>query len=65
MLTLCNCAITSSKTCARLQKKCEYVMLETISGKFDVILGGNVRNIMLPANAATLRGLTYFTLWLI
>ena len=42
-------------------------MLETLSGKFDVIFGGggNVRNMMLPANAATLRGLTYFILWLI
>ena len=26
---------------------------------------GNVRNMMLPANAATLRGLTYLILWLI
>ena len=40
-------------------------MLETVSGKFNAILGGNVRNMMLPANAATLRGLTYFILWLI
>ena len=30
-----------------------------------MLFGGNVRNMMLPANAATLRGLTYFILWLI
>ena len=35
-------------------------MLEALSGKFKVILRGNVRNIMLHANAATLRVLTYF-----
>ena len=46
-------------------KKCEYVMLETFSGKFNVIFAGNVRNMMLPANNATLRELTYFILWLI
>ena len=46
-------------------KKCEYVMLDTLSGKFNAISGGNVRNMMLNANAATLRGLTYFILWLI
>ena len=47
------------------KKKCEYVMLETLLGKFNVILGGNVRNMMLPANTATLKRLTYFILWLI
>ena len=48
-------------------EKCEYFMLDTLSGKFNAIWGGggNVRNIMLHANAATLRGLTYFILWLI
>ena len=40
-------------------------MLEAFSGKFSVIFVGNVRNMMLPTNAATLRGLTYFILWLI
>ena len=40
-------------------------MLEALSGKFKVTLRGNVRNMMLHANAATLRGLTYFILWLI
>ena len=47
------------------EKKCEYDMLETFSGKFNVILGGNVCNMMLPVNAATLRGLTYFILRLV
>ena len=46
-------------------KKCEYVMLEALSRKFKVILRGNVRNMMLHDNTATLRGLTYFILWLI
>ena len=65
MLKLCKCVIRSSKTCTRLEKKCEYAMLEALSGKFKVILRDNVRSIMLHANAATLRELTYFILWLI
>ena len=40
-------------------------MMEALSGKFKVILRGNVRNMMLHANAATLRELTYFILLLI
>ena len=41
-------------------------MLETLSGKVNVFFFlGNVRHIMLHANAATLRGLTYFILWII
>ena len=40
-------------------------MLEALSGKFKTILQSNVRNMMLHANAATLRGLTYFILWLL
>ena len=40
-------------------------MLEALSGKFKGILRGNVRNMMLHANAVTLSGLTYFILWLI
>ena len=39
-------------------------MLETLSVNFLCYFVGNVRNLMLPANAATLRGLTYFILWL-
>ena len=40
-------------------------MVETLSGKFNPILGGNVCNVMLHVNAATLRGLTSFILCLI
>ena len=36
----------------------EHVMNETLSGTFNAILGGNVYNVMLHVNAATLRGLT-------
>ena len=44
----------------------EHVMFETLSGMFSAILGGgNVYNVMLHVNAATLRGLTYFILCLI
>ena len=43
----------------------EHVMVETLSGKFNAILGGNVYNVMLYVNAATLRGLTSFSLCLI
>ena len=35
------------------------------SGKFNAILGGNVYNVLLHVNAATLRGLTSFILCLI
>ena len=38
----------------------EHVMVETLSGKFNAILGGNVYIVMLHVNAATLRGLTFF-----
>ena len=44
----------------------EHVLFETLSGKFNAILGGgNVYNVMLHVNAATLRGLTSFILSLI
>ena len=43
----------------------EHVMVETLSGKFNAILGGNVYNMLLHVNAATLRGLTSFILCLI
>ena len=38
----------------------EHVMVETLSGTFNAILGGNVYNVLLHVNAATLRGLTSF-----
>ena len=44
---------------------CEHVKVETISGTFNAMLGGNVYNVMLHLNAATLRGLTSFILCLI
>ena len=34
----------------------EHVMVETLSGTFDAISGGNVYNVMLHVNAATLGG---------
>ena len=37
-------------------------MVETLSGIFNAILGGNVYNVLLHVNAATLRGLTSFIL---
>ena len=43
----------------------EHVMVETLSGMFNAIYGGNVYNMMLNVNAATLRGLTSFILCLI
>ena len=43
----------------------EDVMFETLSGMFNAILGGNVYNVLLHVNAATLRGLTSFILCLI
>ena len=43
----------------------EHVMVETLSGTFNAILGGNVYNVMLHVNAATLRELTSFILRLI
>ena len=46
----------------------EHVMVETLSGTFNAISGGgggNVYNVMLHVNAATLRGLTSFILCLI
>ena len=38
----------------------KHVMVETLSGTFNAILGGNVYNVVLQVNAATLRGLTSF-----
>ena len=47
----------------------EHVMVETLSGTFNAIFfflgGGNVYNVLLHVNAATLRGLTSFILCLI
>ena len=43
----------------------EHVMVETLSGMFNAILGGNVYKVLLHVNAATLRGLTSFILCLI
>ena len=43
----------------------EHDMFETLSGTFNAISGGNVYNVMLHVNAATLRGLTSFILCLI
>ena len=43
----------------------EHVMVEALSGTFSAISGGNVYNLMLHVNAATLRWLTYFILCLI
>ena len=43
----------------------EHAMVETLSGTFNAILGGNVYNVLLHVNAATLRGLTSFILCLI
>ena len=40
-------------------------MVEKLSGMFNAILGGNVYNVLLHVNAATLRGLTSFILCLI
>ena len=38
----------------------EHVKVETLSGAFNAIFGGNVYNVMLHVYAATLRGLTPF-----
>ena len=48
-------------------KMYKHVMVETLSGTFNAILGGggNVYNVVLHVNAATLRGLTSFILCLI
>ena len=46
----------------------ERVMVKTLSGTFNAIFflgGGNVYNVMLHVNAATLGGLTCFILCLI
>ena len=48
----------------------EHVMVETLSGTFNAIFffwggGGNVYNVVLHVNAATLRELTSFILCLI
>ena len=43
----------------------EHVMVETLSGTFNAILGGNVYNVMLHVNAATFKKLTSFILCLI
>ena len=43
----------------------EHFMVETLSGTFSAISGGNVYNVILHVNAATLRELTSFILCLI
>ena len=43
----------------------EHVIVETLSGTINAIFGGNVYNVLLHVNAATLRGLTSFILCLI
>ena len=43
----------------------EHVIIETLFVSFNAILGGNVYNVMLHVNAATLRWLTSFILCLI
>ena len=43
----------------------ERVMAETLSGTFNTIFTGNVYNVMLHVNAATLREFTSFILCLI
>ena len=43
----------------------EHVMVETLSVTINAFLEGNVYNVMLHVNAATLRGLTSFILCLI
>ena len=42
----------------------EHVIVETISGTFNAISRGNVYNVILQVNTATLRMLTYFILCL-
>ena len=41
------------------------VMVETLSGTYNAISGGNVYNVMLHVNATTLRELTSFILCLV
>ena len=43
----------------------EHVMVETLSGTFNAILGGNVYNVVSHVNAAILRELTSLILSLI
>ena len=43
----------------------EHVMVKTLSGMFNANLRGNIYNVLLLVNAATLRGLTSFILCLI
>ena len=43
----------------------EHAMVETLSWTLNALSGGNVFNVMLHVNAATLRGLTSFILRLI
>ena len=43
----------------------KHVIVETLSGTFNAILGGNVYNVVLQVKAATLRRLTSFILCVI
>ena len=38
----------------------KHIIVKTVSGTFNAILGGNVYNVMLHINAATFRELTSF-----
>ena len=43
----------------------EHFMVEALSGTFNAISGGNVYNVMLHVNVATVTGLTSYILCLI
>ena len=65
MLEICNSVIRIHKPVSA----CKYVLtfhgLRHYQGRLMLFLGGNVYNVMLHVNAATLRGLTSFILCLI
>ena len=61
---ICNCGIRSSLTGARLLKSVNMSYWRHYQENL-MYVAGNKRNVMLHANAATLRRLIYFILWLI
>ena len=65
MLKIYNCIIRNLINLCQHANMYEHIMVETLSGTFNAILGGNVYNVLLNVNAATLRGLTSFILCLI
>ena len=65
MLKICNLCYKKFINLCQHANMYEHVMVETLSGTFNAILGGNVYNVLLLVNAATLRGLTSFILCLI